>query len=159
MTKYARKISEGLGIPQRRIESAGDIARLEASPHVRALVATAWRLGSDGRFKGLRLAERAHGLGFGGHFLTKSRAYSTTMGALRAARRRFVRARRAGDAGVVLDAWGRPEDEDLVLIRGSWFYLGWGYQSAGEAWLAATAAARAREARELAREELWRRVA
>ena len=37
---------------------------------------------------------------------------------------------------VVLDAWGRPEDEDLVLIRGSWFYLGWGYQSAGEAWLA-----------------------
>jgi hypothetical protein len=36
----------------------------------------------------------------------------------------------------------------------SWIYLGSGYQSTGEAWLAASAAARAREERRVAREEL-----
>jgi hypothetical protein len=35
-----------------------------------------------------------------------------------------------------------------------WSYLGRGYQSTGEAWLAASAAARARETRRIAREEL-----
>ena len=34
----------------------------------------------------LNLARHAHRLGFGGHFLTKSRRYSTTFGALRDAR-------------------------------------------------------------------------
>jgi hypothetical protein len=36
----------------------------------------------------------------------------------------------------------------------SWRYLGSGYQTTGEAWLAASAAARAREERRAAREEL-----
>jgi hypothetical protein len=152
--KYAVKFSEGLGLPRRRIESAEEIGRLDASPHIRRLVAAAWDLGWEPRFKSLKLLEHAHGLGFGGHFMTKSRVYSTTMGALRAARRRFARSRAAGEGGMLLDAWGRPEDDGLAEKRATWFYLGWGYQSTGEAWLAATAAARAREARELAREEL-----
>ena len=36
----------------------------------------------------------------------------------------------------------------------SWSYVGQGYQSTGEAWLAASAAARAREERRIAKEEL-----
>ena len=36
----------------------------------------------------------------------------------------------------------------------SWIYLGSGYQTTGEAWLAASAAARAREERQVALEEL-----
>ena len=60
---------------------------------------------------------------------------------------------------MVLDAWDRPEDEGLVEKRARWFYVGWGYRSAGEAWMAATAAARAREPRELGREELSRLTA
>jgi hypothetical protein len=36
----------------------------------------------------------------------------------------------------------------------TWRYLGSGYQTTGEAWLAASAAARAREERRVAREEL-----
>ena len=154
--KYAVKFSEGLGLPRQRIESADEIGRLDASPHIRRLVAAAWDLGWDRPFKVLKLLDHAHGLGFGGHFMTKSRAYSTTMGALRGARRRFARSRAAGEVGVILDAWGRPEDDDLVEKRARWFYLGWGYRSHGEAWIAATAAARAREQRELAREELGR---
>jgi hypothetical protein len=61
--------------------------------------------------------------------------------------------RRRGDI-LPLDAWGRPEDDQAVVVVASWTYLGRGYQSTGEAWLAASAAARAREERRVAREEL-----
>jgi hypothetical protein len=92
-------------------------------------------------------------LGFGGHFSTKSRRYSTTLGALRRARVAYAIRRRRGDT-LALDAWGRPEDEQGVIVVATWSYLGSGYQSTGEAWLAASAAARAREARRIAKEEL-----
>jgi hypothetical protein len=92
-------------------------------------------------------------LGFGGHFSTKSRRYSTTLGALRRARVAFAVRRRRGNT-LPLDAWGRPEDDQSVIVVASWSYLGGGYQSTGEAWLAASAAARAREARRIAKEEL-----
>jgi hypothetical protein len=92
-------------------------------------------------------------LGFGGHFSSKSRRYSTTLGALRRARVAYAIRRRRGDK-LSLDAWGRTEDDRAVLVVASWAYLGSGYQSTGEAWLAASAAARAREARRIAKEEL-----
>ena len=92
-------------------------------------------------------------LGFGGHFSSKSRRYSTTLGALRQARVAYAIRRRRGDT-LPLDAWGRPEEIQAVIVVASWQYVGRGYQSTGEAWLAASAAARAREARRVAKEEL-----
>jgi hypothetical protein len=92
-------------------------------------------------------------LGFGGHFSTKSRRYSTTLGALRRARVAYAIRRGRGDT-LPLDAWGRPEDDQTVIVVASWSYLGCGYQTTGEAWLAASAAARAREVRRIAKEEL-----
>jgi hypothetical protein len=92
-------------------------------------------------------------LGFGGHFSTKSRRYSTTLGVLRRARVAYAMRRRRGDA-LPLDAWGRPEDDQAVIVVASWIYVGRGYRTTGEAWLAASAAARAREARRIAKEEL-----
>jgi hypothetical protein len=94
-------------------------------------------------------------LGFGGHFSTKSRRYSATLGALRRARVAYLIGRRRGDT-LLLDAWGRPKDDQAVIVVASWAYLGSGYQSTGEAWLAASAAANAREVRRVAREELRR---
>jgi hypothetical protein len=41
-----------------------------------------------------------------------------------------------------------------VTVVASWSYVGAGYQTKGEAWLALSAAARARERRRIAREEL-----
>jgi hypothetical protein len=41
-----------------------------------------------------------------------------------------------------------------VIVVASWIYVGRGYQTTGEAWLAVSAAARAREERRIAREEL-----
>jgi hypothetical protein len=110
-------------------------------------------LGSRPSLAKLRLRKWAHMLGFGGHFSTKSRRYSTTLGALRRARVAYAIRRRRGNA-LPLDAWGRPEGDQAVIVLASWNYLGSGYQSTGEAWLAASAAARAREERRVAREEL-----
>jgi hypothetical protein len=110
-------------------------------------------LGNRVELEGLRLRAWAHMLGFGGHWSTKSRRYSTTMGALRRARVAFAKRRRAKD-GVPLDAWDRPEDDQAVVVVASWVYVGSGYASEGERWLALSAAARAREQRQVAREEL-----
>ncbi len=41
-----------------------------------------------------------------------------------------------------------------MIVVATWSYIGSGYQTTGEAWLAASAAARAREARRIAKEEL-----
>jgi hypothetical protein len=93
-------------------------------------------------------------LGFRGHWSTKSRRYSTTMTALRRARVTYAKRRRA-IGGVSLDAWGRAEDDDqAAVVIAAWSYVGRGYQTQGEVWLALSAAARARERRRIAREEL-----
>jgi hypothetical protein len=69
------------------------------------------------------------------------------------ARVAFAKRRRARD-GIPLDAWGRPEDDQAVEVVASWIYVGSGYETEGERWLALSAAARAREQRRLAWEEL-----
>jgi hypothetical protein len=84
-------------------------------------------------------------LGFGGHFSTKSRRYSTTLRALRGARQLWRRAR-----------YHLPElaDDETTLIVGALSYAGTGWRTTGDALLANTAAAQAREHRRVAREEL-----
>jgi hypothetical protein len=49
---------------------------------------------------------------------------------------------------------GRPEDDDRVVIVASWVYVASGYTTEGERWLALSAAARVREQRRVAWEEL-----
>jgi hypothetical protein len=65
----------------------------------------------------------------------------------------FAKRRRTRD-GIPLDAFGRPEDDQAVIVMASWIYVGSGYATEGERWLALSAAARAREHRRIAREEL-----
>ena len=78
-------LSRGLspGLPQRRIDDDEDIDALDAPDHVRKLVWAYCVLDRREGLAGLKLRDRAHGLGFEGHFLTKSRRYSTAMRALR----------------------------------------------------------------------------
>jgi hypothetical protein len=130
-----------------------DISCLGASPHVERIIRACWELGGDPALEELRLREWAHCLGFGGHWMTKSRRYSITFKACRLERREVARRRRCSD-GVLRDAFGRPEDEDQVAVVAEWFYQGSGYRTTGEKWLALSAAARARERREVAKEEL-----
>jgi hypothetical protein len=155
IAKYATKATESFGSGLDRRMGADDLEQLDGLPaHVAELVRAAWALGDRPELDGLRLRAWAHMLGFRGHWSTKSRRYSTTMTVLRRARVAFAKRRRARD-GIPLDAWGRPEDHDqAVIVVASWVYVGSGYATEGERWLALSAAARAREHRRIAREEL-----
>jgi hypothetical protein len=154
IAKYATKATESFGSGLDRRLHDGDLDHLDKLPaHVAELVRAAWDLGGRPELEGLRLRAWAHMLGFRGHWSTKSRRYSTTFTVLRRARVQFAKRRRARD-GVPLDAWGRPEDDDQVVIVASWVFVGAGYETEGERWLALSAAARAREQRRIAREEL-----
>jgi hypothetical protein len=90
-------------------------------------------------------------LGFRGHFSTKSRRYSVTLGALRRARRRFQRlasdAHRTGRALDTRDLEARlmADDDETTLVVGSWTYQATGWPRAGDKALADAAASRARE--------------
>jgi hypothetical protein len=154
IAKYATKATESFGSGLDRRLTEEDLDHLDKLPaHVGELVRACWELGGRPELEGLRLRAWAHMLGFGGHWSTKSRRYSTTFGVLRRARVAFAKRRRAGD-GVPLDAWDRPEDDQAAIVIASWVYVGSGYATQGERWLALSAAARAREQREVAREEL-----
>lgn len=65
-------------------------------------------------------------LGFRGHFSTKSRRYSTTLGALRDARAEWRRAQAAAETETA---------PDTTLVLAHWVYAGTGLTNA-ETWLA-----------------------
>jgi hypothetical protein len=100
----------------------------------------------------LPLAKWLHMLGFRGHFASKSRRYSTTLGRLRAARflhrRAAERTTGAGPREVGDDH--DPADDDTTLVVGTWRFAGMGWLNTADAALAASAAARARERRDAA---------
>jgi hypothetical protein len=142
IAKYATKTLTAPGLPSCRLRNDADIERLRCSAHYRRLITTAWQLGATQ--PGSRFRAWAHMLGYGGHFLTKSRRYSVTFGQLRQARTDHCRAARPPDAD--RDAWGRPLDETVVLVLlVIWTYEGIGRPIAADAELALAAAARARE--------------
>ena len=98
------------------------------------------------------LGKWTHMLGFRGHFATKSRRYSVTLGALRRARRRaqalIAEHRETGQpldlAALEADLLADDEDETTLVI-GHWTYAGTGWATEGQTALATAAAARARE--------------
>ncbi|TQL70068.1 hypothetical protein FB381_3994 [Nocardioides albertanoniae] len=115
--------------------------------------------GSDEKGKPLNpyhfLGKWAHMLGFRGHFSTKSRRYSITLGRLRRARSRYqalVAASHADeearrqllDLGQ-LEAQLLADEEETTLVIGDWAYQGTGWDNPGDEALALAAAARARE--------------
>ncbi|WP_372433916.1 replication initiator [Micromonospora coerulea] len=104
-----------------------------------------WTLGGHRDWQQLR--RWAHMLGFGGHFLTKSRRYSVTFRILRNARVIWRRT----DTG---HEYADETDDDTTLIVGLLTYAGSGWRTTGDALLANTAAAMARERHQVGREEL-----
>jgi len=90
---------------------------------------------------GLRELERwVHMLGFRGHFVTKSRGYSTNLGELRAARAAY----RAHQDDEPSD----DTDDDTTAVLAFWQYIGSGYLNPGDVLLAAGVEASLRVARE-----------
>ncbi|WP_416876108.1 replication initiator [Kitasatospora sp. SC0581] len=139
VAKYTSKSVEAAGAVDRRIDSLAEIQALWVSPHVRALIATAWRLGGMPELQHLRLRAWAHMLGFRGHCLTKTRAYSTTYGELRAAR--------AEHAQGLYSGW-----DSETVTEGAWRFVG-ARHSPAEVLIAAGIAEDLATNREIAREE------
>ncbi|GHC52307.1 replication initiator protein RepSA [Streptomyces cinnamoneus] len=144
VAKYATKAAETTGILDRRI---GELAELDHHPalpdHTRRLIRACWDL--DEAYPDRRLRAWAHMLGFRGHFSTKSRQYSTTLGALRQIRADYRAAQQR-------HALGLPDDDpDTTLVLADWQYAGHGH-TPGESALAAGIAEAIRLNRETARE-------
>jgi hypothetical protein len=81
--KYATTATEALGVTLEHRIGEAELEDLDLPAHVAELVRACWELGARPGLGELRLWTWAHMLGFGGHFSSKSRRYSTTLGALR----------------------------------------------------------------------------
>ncbi|MFF3554684.1 replication initiator [Streptomyces tsukubensis] len=127
IAKYATKGAEtATGALDRPLKFAAELAHLDLTDHARQLIRTAWTLGARTDLAHLRLRAWAHMLGFRGHFSTKSRTYSTTLGSLRHARTQWRQAQNTLE---------HPEQTTYVLAH--WAYAGTGLTPT-ETWLAAS---------------------
>jgi hypothetical protein len=121
IAKYATKGAEAAGAVDGRIHHARELVLLPVRRHVLRMVGTCWWLGGLPDFEPLGLRRWAHMLGYGGHFSTKSRRYSTTLTALRQARTEH----RAEEQRTALGLDDRP-----TVAVGQWRYAGRGYSPA-----------------------------
>jgi hypothetical protein len=142
IAKYATKSAEAFGLGERRTTPEA-LSLLDVPDHVDRLVRTAWQLGEHSACEGLR--RWVHMLGFRGHFASKSRRYSTTLGAIRRERRIYRQRQVVEDVRELID-------DDATLVVSHWQFAGVGYLTAGDSVLALSAAARAREQRQAARD-------
>ncbi|MDR3080723.1 MAG: plasmid replication initiator protein [Streptomyces sp.] len=129
VTKGASETGAGTDHP---LTTCEDIESAPVSGHIRTLMRTCWRLGGLPEFEPLCLRTWTHTLGYRGHILTKSRAYSTTYAALRAERAHHV---------------GHADIPDTVTDR-HWRYVGSGH-TPGAALIAAGIADDLAESRRL----------
>ncbi|MFF5128199.1 replication initiator protein RepSA [Streptomyces syringium] len=143
VAKYATKAAEATGTLDRRIGNLEVLPLLGVPDHTRRLIHACKDL--DEVYPDRRLWAWAHMLGFRGHFSTKSRRYSTTLGTLRQVRADYRAAQQRQDLDL-------PEPE-TVLVLAAWQYAGHGH-TPGESLLAATIARDLQASRETAREAL-----
>ncbi len=130
IAKYATKSTGVTDGVDRRVRTLDDIEATGANPHAKAMMRTALQLAEVPHLAHLRLDQWAHMLGYRGHFLTKSRAFSTTFAALRDTRAAWALAKNLLDTG-------GPSD---VLVDTTWQVVGYGYRTAEEHTIAAAIA-------------------
>jgi hypothetical protein len=142
LAKYLTKATEDFGLPA-KVDSLTQARAAGATPHALRIIETAvWLAGQHEDYA--RLRDRLATLGYRGHPITKSRAYSVTFGQIRRSRRAFRR-----DPGLdpdadirqILDGQDVPEGFELVS---SWVYAGQGYLELDQAAAAVMSAAQAR---------------
>ncbi|CAO0835988.1 Replication initiation protein OS=Streptomyces microflavus OX=1919 GN=G3I39_26200 PE=4 SV=1 [Streptomyces microflavus] len=146
VAKYATKAAETTGTVDHRIGNKEALVLLDVPEHPRRLIEACLDL--HHAYPGRKLRDWAHMLGFRGHFSTKSRAYSTTLGALRQVRADYRAAEQRAALGLP-DPDDHPEATTLTLAH--WAYAGNGH-TPGESWLAANIHRDIQHNRETARE-------
>ncbi|MFI0785717.1 replication initiator protein RepSA [Streptomyces lydicus] len=145
VAKYATKAAETTGTLDRRIGELTELDHHQVPEHTRRLITACKTL--DPLYPDRRLWAWAHMLGFRGHFSSKSRRYSVTLGELRAARADFRAAQEREALGL------EPVEPDTVLVLTDWQYAGHGH-TPGESALATTIARDIQTNRDTAREAL-----
>ncbi|MFB7245474.1 replication initiator protein RepSA [Streptomyces populi] len=148
VAKYATKAAETTGTVDQRIGELSELDKLPLPAHTRRLIEACWDL--DGAYPERMLARWAHMLGFRGHFSTKSRRYSTTLGALRQVRADYRARQERRERGLSEDL---DDSEGSTLVLAHWIYAGQGH-TPGESWLAASIAKEIQLNRETARDAL-----
>jgi hypothetical protein len=149
VAKYATKAAETTGTVDRRIGELAELDKLPNLPsHTRRLIEACWAL--DAAYPERLLARWAHMLGFRGHFSTKSRRYSTTLGALRQTRADYRARQERRERGLPEPG---DDSEHSTLVLAHWTYAGQGH-TPGESWLAASIAREIRTNRDTARQAL-----
>jgi hypothetical protein len=169
LAKYSTKSTEQAGGLLHPIDQAA-VETVKVTEHVRGYLRAAFTLhgiaercvterraqgqtDARGTRRGPRLARNAHNLGYRGHCLTKSRRWSTTFVTLRQAREQHVHEQLLVRRDVAAEQRKLAElDAEDRVSR--FEFAGVGHLTAADAFLAAQAAARAREYRQLAREEM-----
>ncbi|MFG2815295.1 replication initiator protein RepSA [Streptomyces sp. NPDC048410] len=147
VAKYATKAAETTGTVDRRIGNKEALALLKVPDHPARLIAACLDL--HPLYPDRKLRDWAHMLGFRGHFSTKSRRYSTTLGELRRTRADY----RASQQRTALGLPDPGDEEATTLTLAHWVYAGHGH-TPGESWLAANIRRDIQHNREAAREEL-----
>jgi len=152
LAKYATKSTEAVGGVSARITP--DSAGIYGDPrsHLGRLIAAAWTVGDvlalPEYHQYQRLRRWAHMLGYGGHFTTRSRRYSTTFTERRQRRQAYRRAHPT-TRHATSDVHNRETTVTLTALR----YEGSGWRTSGDAELAATVAAMARHYADIEAEE------
>jgi hypothetical protein len=146
LAKYATKATEATGHISRRLDAdTVDLYADANGSHAERLIDACWQLGKPKEWRSLR--RWAHMLGFGGHFLTKSRHYSVSFRILRGNRVIWRRTVDHHDTS-------REHTEETTVVINLLAYVSTGWKTTGDALLANSAAALARERQQVAREEL-----
>jgi hypothetical protein len=145
VAKYATKGAESAGTVDRPIRAMSAVAYLDVTEHARRMIYTCFVLADSADYRLIPLRRWAHMLGYRGHFSTKSRYYSTTLGALRGLRADH-------QAEKARQRRGLPDPgEQGTLTVGEWRYAGSGHRH-GEQFWAEVIRQRISTARRIARE-------
>ena len=150
LAKYTTKSVAEFGIAARRISPAA-IAELDIPADTRRILSTLVNLATLPA--NTAMAGWLHTLGYRGHITSKSRRYSITMTALRAARHhwRIHRADQPEHVDVQHNSHDQQDWSSSACELSDWRIDGVGHRNDGERLLVHTAALRAREYRYLAR--------
>ncbi|MBB3606050.1 hypothetical protein FHT40_005739 [Mycolicibacterium sp. BK556] len=149
LAKYVTKSVADFGVGIRRMSPLA-VPDLDVTTHVRAILTTILELADRGAYSGID--RWLHTLGFRGHITTKSRLFSTTMGALREHRAEWTREHRHHRSDIATDE--RPR-----ALQGAeemeWAFDRAGLGNLGERILVVSAAHRMIENRHLVRANRW----
>ncbi|MFC1417271.1 replication initiator protein RepSA [Streptacidiphilus cavernicola] len=134
VAKYATKAAETTETVDRRIGELSELDKLSIPDHTRRLIEACWAL--EAVYPKRLLEHWSHMLGFRGHFSSKSRHYSVTLGELRKTRADWRARQEHRERGLPEDG---DDSEGSTLVLAHWRFAGAGL-TPGESMFAATIA-------------------